>query len=129
MQDEIHSLAALPATGQFADIARDKSKPRPLSRADQRPDFVQIILFARGEVIQADDGLIELEQGFEQVGTNEPGNPGHQPHSGPCGKLRPQIVVSRHRGFTIYDLNFVSCGPINRKYPKCQCKRSPQLRP
>ena len=79
MENVVHVLAALLTIFQVADVASMKGKPLPLLRADQTLDLVQVTLMAGGKVVQSDYRLIELEQGFQQVGADKTSNASNQP--------------------------------------------------
>jgi len=64
---------------QVADIAFDEGKAGPLACGQFALNFVQVVLVAGGEVVQADDGLVEAKQGFEQVGADEARHSGDKP--------------------------------------------------
>lgn len=53
-----------------------------MGRGDQGLDLIQVVLVAGGEVVEPDDGLVELEQGFQQVGADEAGHAGDEPGFG-----------------------------------------------
>ena len=57
---------------------------------------VEVALVAGGEVVQSDDTLIELQQGFGQVAADEAGDPGDEPGFGLGLKLRFQRVERGH---------------------------------
>ena len=46
---------------------------------DEGLDLVQIALIARSEVVEPNDTLVELEQGFQEVGADKTGNTGDEP--------------------------------------------------
>src|SRR5690606_7044439 len=81
-----------------ADVAFMKGEARPLLGADEFAHLVQVLLVAGGEVVQADHALVELEQGFEQVGADEAGDAGDQPgfRAGPEIFLK-LFVAGSHR--------------------------------
>ena len=79
MQDEIHARARLAAGGQVANIPFQESKPRPLRRAHQRLDLLQVLLLAGREIVQADHPLVQLQQSLQQVRADEPRDTRHQP--------------------------------------------------
>ena len=71
------------AVGQLADVALDEVELGPLPWGDQSLDFIEVALVAGGEIVEADHALVEFEQGFEQVATNEASHTGNEP--GFCG--------------------------------------------
>ena len=82
MQDEINARTGALARGQVADVTLQELKPRPLRRADERLDLLQVLPLAGREVIQADHPLVQFEQGLQQVRADETRDPGHQPGLG-----------------------------------------------
>lgn len=96
MQDVIHPLASSPAVVEVADIALDKGEARPLVGRDEAHDLIQVALVAGGEVVEADDPLIELEKGLEQVGPDEAGYAGDEPGLRVLGEVEAEFFVARH---------------------------------
>jgi len=72
-----HHRAA--AIFEVADVALDEVEARPLFCGDQRLHFIEVALVAGGEIVQADDALIQLEQGFQQVAADEASHTGDKP--------------------------------------------------
>src|SRR5690606_32394493 len=68
VQDVVHAFTSLAAVVEVANVALDELEACPLVWADQLLDFVEVVLVAGGEVVEADYMLAELEQGFQQVG-------------------------------------------------------------
>ena len=56
-----------------------KRKRAHCAGATQALHLVEVALVAGGEVVQADDRLVELQQGLEQVAADEAGDAGDQP--------------------------------------------------
>lgn len=81
MEDVIHTGASFGAIVQVADVAFDEGEIRPLFWGYQRPNFVQIVLVAGGEVVQPHYTLIQLEQVFQKIGADKTGNTCDQPSS------------------------------------------------
>lgn len=52
---------------EAADVPLDELKARPLLRGDQGGDLIEVAMISGGKIVEADDPLIQLEQGFEQV--------------------------------------------------------------
>ena len=96
VEDVVNSLAGLLAIGQLADVALDEVEAGPLGRRDEGLHFVEIVLVAGGEVVQADHALVQLEQGFEQVAADEAGHAGDEPGAGLLGKAGLQLLVRSH---------------------------------
>ena len=82
MEYVVHPSDGLLAVFQVADVAFDKGKIGPLVGGDGVLNFVQVVLVAGGEVVQADDSLVKAQQGFQQVGADEAGHAGDQPGFG-----------------------------------------------
>jgi hypothetical protein len=76
MQHIVDTDARRPAVVKVADISLDEAKARPLFRGYQTLHLIQIVLMAGSEVVQANDVLIQLQQGFKQVAANKTGDPG-----------------------------------------------------
>lgn len=82
MEDVIDPFDGFIAVVQIADVAFDKVEAGPLVCRDFPLDFIQVVLVSGGEVVQADNGLILAQQGFEQVGANKPRHAGDEPGFG-----------------------------------------------
>lgn len=89
----------LAAVVQVADIALDEVEVLPLFGVDQALHLIQVVLVAGGEVIQPHHPLVELQQGFQQVGADKAGHPGDQPGFGGGLQLVQGLLVNAH-GFT-----------------------------
>ncbi len=82
---------------QVADVAFDEGETSPLVGGDGLLDFVQVVLVAGGKVVQADDGLVQLQEGFQQVGADEACYAGDQPGFGVgCEVLLDLFVAGCH---------------------------------
>lgn len=68
-----------PAGVQVADIAFDKAEALPGVFAYVVPHLIQVVPVAGGEIVQADHGLAQAQQGFQQVGADKAGHAGYQP--------------------------------------------------
>jgi len=79
MQHEVDAFNGAAASVQVANIAFHEGKARPLLGRDRGTHFIQIALVTGCEVVQARDGLVQLQQGFQQVRPDEAGAAGHQP--------------------------------------------------
>ena len=97
MQDVVHTFASLAAVVEVADVALDELEACPLFRADQLLDFVEVVLVAGGEVVEADHPLVELEQSFQQVGADEASYTGNQPGLGGLREVLQELFVAGHR--------------------------------
>lgn len=72
----VHPFNRSYASLWIGDVAFQESEALPLFRCDQALHFVQVVAVAGGEVVQADDGLVQLEQGFKEIGADEAGYAG-----------------------------------------------------
>lgn len=63
---------------------------------DQGLDFVEVVPMAGGEVVEADDGLVEPEERIEQVRADETGHAGDEPGARGVPEGGLGLVVSRH---------------------------------
>jgi len=71
--------AGFAAGGQIANVAFDELKPSPLLFGNEVLDFGQVIFYSGGEVVESDNGLVQLEEGFQQIGADETRATGHKP--------------------------------------------------
>ena len=83
---------------QVADIAFDKAEPLPGVLTHVLPHLIQIVLVAGGEVVQADHGLAQAQQGFQQVGADKAGHAGDQPGFGVGLEVGFDLLVFAHTG-------------------------------
>ncbi len=74
------------AVFQISDVALNELEVGPLRWRDQALHFVQVVLVAGGEVVQAHHTLVELEQGFQQVAANKTRHTCDQPGLWGCGE-------------------------------------------
>lgn len=79
VENVVDTIAGVTAVFQFADVALEESKARPLFAGDHAANLVEVALVAGGEVIEADDRLVEGKQGFQKVRADEAGDPGDEP--------------------------------------------------
>lgn len=97
MQHEVHALNGAVAGVQVANIAFHEGEARPLLGRDRCADFVQVALVAGGKVVQAGDGLVQLQQGLQQVRADEAGASGHEPLARRGGQfLLDGVKTRRH---------------------------------
>ena len=82
VEDVVHPSDGLLAVFQVADVAFNEAEVGPLLCCDGVLNFVQVVLVTGGKVVQADNGLVEAQQGFQQVGADEAGHAGDQPGFG-----------------------------------------------
>ena len=73
MQNIIHARTRRHASAGVGDVALDELEARPLRGRDERFDVVEVRTFAGGEVVEADDALVELEQHFQKIRADETG--------------------------------------------------------
>jgi hypothetical protein len=93
MEDIIDPGAGLAAGSLVTDIALNETESLPGFRRDPTLNLVQIALMSGGEIIQANNPLPQLQQGFEQIGADEAGNAGHQPGGGLLFELFLPILI------------------------------------
>lgn len=79
MQHEIDVLAGVMASADIANVTTNEMEMIPRCGTDQRLNLIQIALMAGGKIIQAHDGLVEPQQCFNQIGTDESRGARHQP--------------------------------------------------
>ena len=82
VQHIVDARASPLAVFQIANVALNELEVGPLRRRNQAFHFVQVVLVAGGEVVQAGHALVELEQGLQQVAANETGHACNQPGLG-----------------------------------------------
>lgn len=61
---------------EIADVTFNEAEVSPLGCANEGLDLIKVALVAGAEVVEADDALVEFEQGFEQVAADEAGDAG-----------------------------------------------------
>ncbi len=81
MQHLIDARAYISADLEITNVAFDKCEARPLIRRDEASNVLEVVTVTRGEIIQSNDTLIELEQGLQQVRADETGDAGNQPQT------------------------------------------------
>ena len=96
MQHDVDVLARLLRDRELAEVALDERELQALVGVD-REDVVQVALVARQEIVDADDGLAEIEQALEQRRSDEAGDAGHEPAARRVHQIRTDVVVSGHR--------------------------------
>src|SRR5690349_561529 len=94
MEHDIDALACRAARLEIADIAADQSK-RLSGVGIAREDVVNVVLAARREVIQSDNGLTQCEQLLQQVRPDEPRHTGDQPHTWSLRELGKNVLIIR----------------------------------
>ncbi len=100
VKDAVRARANLPACFQVADVAFDEREIFPLVRLDRLLDFVQVAPVAGGEVVEADDRLVERQELFQEVGAYEAGDSGYEPGFRAGFEAGENVFVGRH-GFLI----------------------------
>jgi len=93
MEDVIDIGAEAVAGLQIADITFDNASTSPFARTHLCVDFVEIFLVAGRKVIKAEDVLVELKKGFENVGADETGDTGDEPGTGSSAKTGLKFVI------------------------------------
>lgn len=96
MEHVVDTLAGATAVFQTPNVALNEAEARPLLGTDQALHLVKVALVAGGEVVQPDHALVELEQGFEQVGADEAGYAGNEPGLRVLGEVDAELVVAGH---------------------------------
>ena len=96
MEHVVDTLAGATAVFQMPNVALNEAEARPLLGTDQALHLVKVALVAGGEVVQPDHALVELEQGFEQVGADEAGYAGNEPGLRVLGEVDAELVVAGH---------------------------------
>ena len=81
---------------QVAYVAVDKAEVGPLRWADEGLHFIKVALVTGGKVVEADHTLVELEQGFQQIGADETGHAGDKPSAGRFSEAGLECVVGDH---------------------------------
>ena len=119
MQHMIHTFAGLAAGIQIADVAFDEGEAAPGFGAHQGFHHVQVLLVTGEEVVQTHHGLPHLEQMFQQVGTDETGNAGHQPGGGFGTHFFAQLGIGAHIAFLIRGRGCPPGGPAFAAQTAC----------
>lgn len=73
-----------------------ESEPRPAFGGDASLDLREVRHRTGREQVDADHSLIELEQGFQKVRTDEARDPRDQPRAGLGGELLAEALISCH---------------------------------
>jgi hypothetical protein len=79
MEDIVRALTRATTVVTVADVAVDALEVVPLFGADESLDFVEVALITSAEVVQANNALIQFEQGFKQVAADEARNARDEP--------------------------------------------------
>ena len=80
----------------MTNVSLDEFEVFPPRRSDQSFCFVEVLFVARGKVVQTDDFLAELEQGFDYVRADEPGGARDEPGFGLTLQFGSQFFVGSH---------------------------------
>ena len=96
MQHIVNTVTGLLAVGLLTDVAFDETEVSPLRGSDKGLDFIQIALVTGGKVVQADNALVELEQGFQQIAADKASHAGDEPGAGLGGQAGLQLLVGGH---------------------------------
>src|ERR1700733_6341841 len=112
MQDIVDPFAGSDTVVNVADIALNELKPRPLRRADEPSHLIKIMPVSGGKVVQAHHSLIEAKHRLQEIGADEPGDPGDQPFPGPCAQVSAHFLVASHfknKNTQQFSLHVVNC--------------------
>lgn len=67
MKNEFRAAASFVTCIEIANIGVDKTEIFPSRFTDDRTNVLQIVLVTGGEIIEADDALIEAKQLFHEM--------------------------------------------------------------
>ena len=79
---------------EVTNVALDESKAASRIRI-RRDGFVEVGAIPGRKVVEADHMLPKTEQLLNEVGSDETGRTGHEPHPPVCDELATDFVVSR----------------------------------
>lgn len=79
MQDIVDVTGGAFASCRIANITLDRREAPPLSRAQTGADFLKVGCPAGRVIVERDNFLAELKQGFHQVGSDKAGSAGDEP--------------------------------------------------
>ena len=71
MEHVIDICAGRSARVEVTNIPFNKGETVPLLYSDEGADLVKVVLITRGEVVKSDDGLVQFQERFEKIGTDE----------------------------------------------------------
>src|SRR5436190_20117802 len=105
MEYVINVPRCLQADGEVLDVALRETKTPLLLRSDSVPDGLEVCGATGGIIIKTDDALVELKQGFKQIGADESGDASDEPCFGALLQLLACELVSVHReGFSLSEV-------------------------
>src|ERR1035437_6927470 len=78
------------------DITFDKPEAGPLFWGNKAPYFIEILFVASGKIVQPHHSLLEFEECFQQIATDETGDPGDQPATLLGLQASKQLFVCTH---------------------------------
>jgi hypothetical protein len=84
VQDKVSPLTDIMAGAKIANVTLHKPEAPPLLISNQPFHLSQIAPFAGGKIVEPDHPLIQSQQMFQQIGSDEAGNAGDQP----CFRIR-----------------------------------------
>ena len=90
MQDEAATRDRLAADLGIADVALDEAEARGLIRRHAGRELFEVAAMSGGEIVEADDLLVERQQRLDKVRADESGGACHQP----APRRGPQLVRS-----------------------------------
>jgi hypothetical protein len=79
MENIVCTLTSATTVVYVSDVALNKLESRPLIRSNQTFNFIKVMLIASAEVVQANNSLIQFEQGFKQVAADKTRNASNEP--------------------------------------------------
>src|SRR5262249_29536882 len=81
------------AGGRIANVTFNNPGASPFARTHFCADFVEIFLVAGGKIVEAEDVLIELKKGFENVRADETCDASDEPGAGSSAKRGLKFVI------------------------------------
>src|SRR5262245_18491124 len=98
MQHIINPRDSFRAHMRVSDISLNHSKPSILIGGQQLTDLVEVTAMASRKIVESDDVLVEPQEGFEQIRSDETGYPRYKPTARPGAQLRfGRLIVIHHR--------------------------------
>src|SRR6185437_4279268 len=100
VQHDVDVAARLAACAWIGDIRFDETVAAPARHPHARLDLVEVPAIAGRKIVEADDALIETEQGFDEVRADEAGAAGDEPAQRTLAQLRRDArerIGVRHR--------------------------------
>ncbi len=91
VQHVVDTFAGTRAIAELADIAFDESKALPGRFAHAGAHFIEIVLMAGRKIVQTGDALVQTQQRFHQIGTDETGRARDEPVRGIVAQMRLKV--------------------------------------